>query len=126
MSKPPLDPRRYRRDPRSRPIRPGIADGTYAYVMIDDEIWVLEDHPHAHPKVLGGAKPADYTGDLRVIDGMIQEVTNLSGSFQFEDAPGLLRIAAKLASLGFSVHRDAVRFFPIDGSRPYVLEWQRD
>jgi hypothetical protein len=122
MSKEPLDRRRYRRDPRSQTIRPGIADGTYVYVLSEGEIWVLHDGPHAHPRVLGGARPADYAGDLTIAGGMIQQLTNLSGTFQFDDPEGLRLVAQQLKKLGFELRTGAVRFFPIDGTRPHILE----
>lgn len=84
-------------------------------------IWVLPDGPHRHPRVLGGGKPARYAGDLVIKHGRIGDVTNLSGTFQFDDPDGLLLIADELEQLGFVVKSDAVRFFPQDGSLPRVL-----
>ncbi|SFH68758.1 hypothetical protein [Planctomicrobium piriforme] len=87
----PLDPTPYPRDRRSIPIHLGLRDGLYVFVQnIDEIIYVLPDHPHAHPKVLGGGKPARYAGDLTVENGEIRDLTNLSGTFQFDDRVGLL------------------------------------
>jgi hypothetical protein len=122
MKKRPLDPTPYERDPQSRRIQVGIPDGTYVYVLsTKGEIWVLSDRPHAHPKVLGSAKPARYAGDLTVREARIQDVTNLSGTFQFDDQEGLLEVAETLKSIGFVLDPGAVRFFPTDGSRPRIL-----
>lgn len=123
MSKEPLDRSKHRRDRRSHPLNVDTTDGTYVYVVASDGvIWVLTDHPHAHPKVLGSAQSAEYAGDLRISAGRITELTNLSGTFQFDDAAGLRRVAETIRSLGIEVEFSAVRFFPSDGSRPRILE----
>jgi hypothetical protein len=49
-------------------------------------------------------------------------VTNLSGTFQFEDQDGLRAVAEQLRQQGLEVEPGAVRFFPPDGSRVIVLE----
>lgn len=118
----PLDRKRVPRDRRSRPIHVGIADGNYVYVQdTDGVIWVLADGPHRHPCVLGGGNPAQYAGDLTITDGRIKDVTNLSGTFQFDDPQGLLAVAHDLEQLGFTIDAGAVRFFPQDGRLPRVL-----
>jgi hypothetical protein len=66
--------------------------------------------------------PAIYAGDMRIKNGRIADVTNLSGTFQFDDPQGLLSVATQLEVLGFIVEDGAVRFFPVDGSTPYVLK----
>ena len=88
---------------------------------VNGEIYVLPDGPHLHPRVLGGAQPALYAGDLTVENANIRDVTNLSGTFQFDDPHGLLDVADELIRLGFTVEPNAVRFFPPDGSRPVIL-----
>lgn len=75
-----------------------------------------------HPKVLGNAAQAVYAGDLRIERGRVADVTNLSGSFQFDDPHGLLSVAVEIELLGFVVEEGAVRFFPMDGSPPSVLK----
>jgi hypothetical protein len=118
----PRDRRRVRRDPRSVPIQFGIPDGNYVYVQDGSGvIWILPDAPHRHPRVLGGGSPAKYAGDLVIESGRIKDVTNLSGTFQFDDPGGLLVIALTLEELGFTIEIGAVRFFPQDGSLPRVL-----
>ena len=121
--KKPNDSTPYPRDPRSKPIDTDIEDACYVYVQDEhDVIHVLPDGPHRHPKVLGGGLPAVYAGDLTVGGTKIIDVTNLSGTFPFDDEGGLKHVADKLRQLGFDVEVGAVRFFPIDGSRPRVLE----
>ena len=118
----PLDRFPHPRDSRSQPARPGIRDGGYVYVQ--DEQGVIHtapDGPHMHPKVLGGGRPAIYAGDLTIRNGRIADVTNLSGTFRFDDPEGLLAVADELARQGFTVESGAVRLFPYDGSRPVVL-----
>jgi len=66
--------------------------------------------------------PAIYAGDMRINRGRIADVTNLSGTFQFDDPQGLLSVATQLEALGFVVEDGAVRFFPIDGSPPCILK----
>jgi hypothetical protein len=84
----PLDATKYPPDPRHLPIQPGTSDGRYVYVQ--DElatIWIVPDNvPHLHPKVLGYGLPAKYAGDLTIKNGRIVDVTNCSGTFQFDDA----------------------------------------
>jgi hypothetical protein len=123
MPKDPLDRSKHRRDRRSHPLNIDTADGNYVYVVASDGvIWVLTDYPHAHPRVLGSAHPAEYAGDLVIRDGRIAELTNLSGTFQFEDAAGLRQVAETIRNLGFEIEVSAIRFFPSDGSRPRILE----
>jgi hypothetical protein len=118
----PADPFPYPQDPDSRPIDAAITDGLYVYVQDDaGVVWVLQDGPHMHPKVLGKASPAAYAGDLTVEDGKIKDVTNLSGTFQCDDEIGLLAVADQLRKQGLEIEPGAVRFFPPDGSRPVIL-----
>jgi hypothetical protein len=105
------------------PIQAGIANGGYVYVQDGQGvIYILPDGPHLHPKVLGGGQPALYAGDLTIQGGKVHDLTNLSGTFQFDDEAGLRVVAAQLRQLGLEVEPGAVRFFPNDGSRPVVLE----
>lgn len=85
-------------------------------------VWVLPDGPHVHPLVLGGGLPAMYAGDMTVRGGRVVDLTNLSGTFQFDDESGLLDVAAEVRRQGLTVETGAVRFFPADGSRPVVLQ----
>jgi len=85
-------------------------------------IYIVPDGPHLHPRVLGGGQPALYAGDLTVKAGKIADVTNLSGTFQFDSEEGLREVAQQLRQQGLEVESGAVRFFPADGSPPVVLE----
>jgi hypothetical protein len=119
----PQDTTPYPPDPRSRPIDPTIADGGYVYVRdLNGVVYVVPDGPHMHPKVLGGAKPAIYAGDLTVRGGKLVDLTNLSGTFEFDDEDGLREVAAEIRKQGLVIEVGAVRFFPADGSSPVVLE----
>jgi hypothetical protein len=123
MVKYPLDPTPYPTDPRSKPIGATLADGGYAYVRdVAGIVHVVPDGPHVHPKILGGGSPASYAGDMTVRDERVADVTNLSGTFQFDDELGLRDVAAELRRVGLTVDIGAVRFFPLDGSKPVVLE----
>jgi hypothetical protein len=120
--KQPLDQFPYAQDPDSKPIGPDTADGLYVYVQDENRfVWVLPDGPHRHPKVLGQARSATYAGDLAMVNGKIKDVTNLSGTFQFDDEHGLQAVADQLRKQGLELEPGAVRFFPLDGSRPVVL-----
>lgn len=122
MSKVPLDPFPYGQDPRSHPARPGIPDGLYAYARDERGIvWLVPDGPHIHPKILGGGQPAMYAGDLTIQQAAIADVTNLSGTFQFDDLDGLLAVTDQLIRQGFVIRPGAVRWFPADGSRPQTV-----
>jgi hypothetical protein len=119
----PLDVTPYPIDPRSRPVDASLADGGYVYVRdVNGTIHMLPDGPHLHPKVLGGGLPALYAGDMTVQGGRVVDLTNLSGTFQFDDEAGLRKVAEELRRQGLVVETGAVRFFPADGSRPIVLE----
>jgi hypothetical protein len=52
----------------------------------------------------------------------IVDLTNLSGTFQFDDELGLKEVAAEIRRLGVVVETGAVRLFPSNGSRPIVIE----
>jgi hypothetical protein len=121
--KDPLDRAPYPKDPRSQPITATVPDGGYVYVRdANGTIHVLPDGPHLHPKVLGGGLPASYAGDMTVQGGRVVDLTNLSGTFQFDEEDGLLEVAEELRRQGLVVEAGAVRFFPADGSRSVVLE----
>ena len=49
-------------------------------------------------------------------------LTNLSGSFQFDDEVGLRGVAEQLRRQGLVIEIGAVRLFPADGSGPIILE----
>ena len=74
-----------------------------------------------HPKVLGQALPALYAGTLKVLQNTIVELTNLSGTFRCDDDDGLIEVAEWLIQRGWILDEYAVRFFPFDGSRPYII-----
>jgi hypothetical protein len=56
------------------------------------------------------------------VAGHVIELTNLSGTFQFDTEAGLKAVAEQLRGQGLIVDPGAVRFFPSDGSRPLILE----
>ena len=120
--KPPLDPFPYPQDSRSYPADGSLLDGLYAYVQDEQGLhWILPDGPHVHPKVLGGGRSALYAGDLPIAGGKVIDLTNLSGTFQFDDPDGLLAAADQFERQGLSVCAGAVRFFPADGSPARLL-----
>lgn len=107
----------------SQPIDPTMPDGGYAFVRdANGIVYVVPDGPHVHPMILGGGLPAMYAGDMTIRHGRVVDLTNLSGTFQFDDETELREVAAELRRQGLSVDVGAVRFFPIDGSAPRVLE----
>lgn len=118
----PLDRIPYRQHRLSRKASVDLADGNYVYVQSgDDELWILPDGPHRHPRILGHATPVKYAGDLRVDHGTIVDMTNLSGTFLCDDPEGLIEAAELFRQSGFKLADAAVRYFPPDGSRPRVL-----
>ena len=121
--KDPLDPTSYPKDPRRQPVHPGLPD-VHVPAVRDGTgtVWALPDGPHVHPLVLGDGLPAMYAGDMTIRGGRVVDLTNLSGTFQFDDEAGLREVAAELRAQGLVVEVGAVRFFPADGSRPVVLE----
>ena|SRR5437868_3687295 len=114
----------YAADPRSQPIGSQTPPGRYVYVQDElGEIHVVPDtESHLHPKVLGGGRPARYAGDL-VLDagGVIVELTNLSGTFQFAGKGGLLAVAELLRARGFIVQTGAVLWFHPRSGRKEIL-----
>ena len=120
----PQDRRKYAKHPESCLALPAVVDGEYVYVQdLNEDNWVLVDGPHRHPKVLGHALPALYAGTLKVTGNRILELTNLSGTFRCDDDEGLIAVADWLASRGWNLDTDALRFFPFDGSRPYIIRF---
>jgi len=59
---------------------------------------------------------------MTIRGGRVVDLTNLSGTFQFDDEAGLRDVAAELRTVGMTVDQGAVRLFPSDGSRPVVVE----
>jgi hypothetical protein len=83
---PPLDPFPYARHPDSRPFGPDLPPGSYVFAQDAAGIVhvVPETEGHLHPKVLGGGTPAAAAGGLRVgPNGVVEEIDNFSGTFQF-------------------------------------------
>ena len=118
----PLDGTRYPRDPRSAPLTAALPDGLYVYVQDGYGIvHVLPDGLHMHPKVLGNAEPALYAGDMTIASGRVVDVTNLSGTFQFDDEAQLRAVAVQIRHQGMVVEAGAIRYFPADGSGPVIL-----
>lgn len=119
----PLDDENYERDIRSRAITSLLPDGAYVFVRdIDGAVYVLPDGPHQHPKVLGSAKPAVYAGDFSKRGQFVTDLTNLSGTFQFEDATGLLAVARVFEEIGLTIQPGAVRLFSYSsGQRAQIL-----
>lgn len=110
-------------DERTVELSASIADGSYVFVRdLAGILRVLPDGPHLHPKVLGNGLPATYAGDLNIMNRTVKEVTNCSGTFQFDDRDGLRAVAQQLTELGFGVTDRAIRFFPSDGGPIEVLE----
>ncbi len=62
-----------------------------------------------------------YAGDMTIRAGRVADLTNLSGTFQFDDEDGLRNVAIELKRQGLELDAGAVRFFPADGSPPIVL-----
>jgi hypothetical protein len=120
---PPLDPFSYRKDSRSRLVGSDLPDGCYAYVRdVQGQVFVLPDGPHRHPRVLGGGQAALYAGDMRIEAGAVVELTNLSGTFQFDDVDGLRDVASVLRAAGLTVQSGKVRLFPNEGGHPMIVE----
>jgi len=119
----PRDKTPYPQDPRSAPASSKTPDGAYVFVQdLRGVVWLLPDEGHMHPRVLGGNRPARYAGDLTVRNGIIIDVTNLSGSFRFASRSGLRNVARQLRKQGLTIARGAVRFFPRGGQRPEILK----
>jgi hypothetical protein len=74
------------------------------------------------PRFSVGGQPAIYAGDLTVRGGKVVDLTNLSGTFEFDDEGGLREVAEEIRKQGPAIEVGAVRFFPADGSAPVVLE----
>ena len=114
--KKPKDRTQYQQDSGSRVLRNSERPGRYAYVVdLEEVIYVAPDAQHIHPKILGNTREAFYAGDL-VIDpcGRVEEVTNLSGTFQFKSQKSLCCVVQHLQVLGVTV--DAAVWYPPDGS----------
>ena len=124
MSKNPLDKKWYNQHPQSRPFSEGLRDGCYVYVEdIEGIVWVLPDfEPHLHVRVLGERKSALYAGDFTIQNGCVTNLTNCSGTFQFDDTDGLLRVAGRIRSAGVRIIPGAIRLFPYASEgRPRIL-----
>ena len=120
----PQDRRKYPRHPDSSLATTGLVDGEFVYVQdLNEEIWVLPDGPHRHPKVLGQALPVLYAGTLKVAGDTIVELTNLSRTFRCDDDEGLIEVAEWLLNRGWKLAGNAIRFFPFDGGRPYIISF---
>src|SRR5438270_12174966 len=78
------DPERYRRHPQSTPFSASLPAGVYVYVQdCAGVVWMAPDGPHAHPRVLGGARPAVAAGELTLGEkGEVLSINNLSGTFK--------------------------------------------
>lgn len=119
----PLDRTPYPRSPDSRPLVSNEPPGRYAFVVdLLETICVVPDGPHVHPKVLGGGHEALYAGEVVIgPNGVVEEVTNLSGTFRFKSKRSLCCVATQLRRLRYVVAN--VTWYPPDGSTgPQVLQ----
>ena len=93
--------------PLSRPLTMSGKPGRFAYVVDTDEIiHVIPDGLHVHPLILGLAQEVLYVGDLTIeTAGVVGEITNLSGTFQFKSQRSLCCVVEHLHQLGFAVKR---------------------
>ncbi|MEX2140232.1 MAG: hypothetical protein WD894_13285 [Pirellulales bacterium] len=110
-TKVPGDPYPYDKLAESRPFDVSLPTGVYVYVQDGQgTVWIAEDGVHRHPKVLGKAQPAAAAGELVVDDGVVVEVDNVSGTFQFgpETIP---QVIEALRRQGGTVAADAARPF---------------
>ena len=53
--------------------------------------------------------------------GVVVKLTNLSGTFQFDDVDGQRDLASELRAAGLSVALGKVRLFPHDGGSPVIV-----
>ncbi len=70
--------------------------------------------------MLGYARPAMYAGDLTIENGQVVDITNLSGTFEFDDPIELLGVVTQLENQGLVVAAGSTRFFACDGMSPPV------
>jgi hypothetical protein len=125
----PLDRITYERDSRSCLLTMATKDGRYVYVVdAAHQIRILpDDGPHLHPKILGNASAARYAGEIVLANHTIVELTNCSGTFQFQSQRGLMETARIAERLGFVIAADALIFHYFDRiSRPKVLRYRSE
>jgi hypothetical protein len=125
----PLDRTPYDRDPRSCLLSTATQDGRYVYVVdAARQIRILpDDGPHLHPKILGNALAAWYAGEVVLMNHAIVELTNCSGTFQFQSQRGLIETARLAERLGLVIAADALIFHYFDRiSRPKVLRYRSE
>ncbi len=81
----PADTFKYKQNPSSVVLSPKVKPGTYVYVQDPQGVvHVVPDYTHMHPTVLGGYKPAAGAGTLTINkDGIVVELDNISGTFEF-------------------------------------------
>ncbi len=110
-SRAPSDTFPYEKLPNSRPFDAGVASGTYVYVQDPNgTVWIAENGIHLHPRILGGGRSVAVAGELVVKNGVVIEVDNVSGTFQFGPET-LSQVIDALLRQGASVAADAARPF---------------
>lgn len=87
-----------------------LPEGEYVFVQdANEEVWVLPNGPHYHPRKLGNATPVAAAGEMIVgHDGEILEINNLSGTFEF-GTEVLAGVVNWLRLQGARIGDDAVR-----------------
>jgi hypothetical protein len=120
-AKPPGDPFPYLKARGSHQLTTNTPTGKYVFVVdLNDVIHVAPDGPHMHPQVLGYAESALYAGELSIDSpGLVDEITNLSGTFRFKSRKSLCCVASGLRQLGFGVQD--VSWYPPTGGTPVLL-----
>lgn len=73
--------------------------------------WVEASQP-CMPEICGSSRKS----------GVVVKLTNLSGTFQFDDVDGQRDLASELRAAGLSVALGKVRLFPHDGGSPFIVE----
>lgn len=119
----------FEKDPDSKPVEPGMADGVYVYVQaLDGVVWaILDRRQHQHPTILGGKVEVLYAGDFEIQNNIVIHLTNCSGTFQPDDPEGLRRVARAISKQGLRVANTACKFF----SWSYfvevlIIQWQTE
>ncbi|NJO16765.1 MAG: RHS repeat-associated core domain-containing protein [Thioploca sp.] len=108
----PLDRFPFSKHPLSRRLSPGETAGEYVYIKdAKGVVHIGPNRSHMHAQLLGGGKPVTGAGTLTIDSkGVVIELTNISGNFQFS-AESLIWVKKAIEKQGLRVAPEAFRSY---------------
>ena len=87
-----------------------VDNGGYIYARLPDGRINILPESFNHPEIFGGKFGVTAAGEIKIRDGIVTELNNISGNFKF-DGSELNTLVEEYIQLGFIIHKVAVKAF---------------